>query len=270
VGVPRGALVRHWAKAIGLGLLAAGITLCVFCPRLFTWEALGVPGLEYLPEVNRANFVMQQLDNPWLVVTNIGNSVIMWRLLFPIIWYILGLPSTAFLAVPMIGCWAVLAFATHRIKTITGRWLWAFVGTIVLSGCSWFFISMGWLTYADSWIVLAFVAIVYARSPWSLLVVGILAPRIDERFVIGLPLAILVRTLHPADEPVLATRNPMEWIACLPGVIVYVGIRLWALATRDHTSASFLAANLDAAHAIGVPAARYALGPGLPRCSNSS
>jgi hypothetical protein len=119
---------------------------------------------------------------------------------------------------------------------------------------------MGWLTYADSWIVLAFVAIVYARSPWSLLAVGILAPWIDERFVIGLPLAIFVRTLHPAGEPLLATRNPMEWIACLPGVIVYVGIRLWALATRDHTSATFLTANLDRVHEIGVPAVRYALG----------
>ena len=204
-----------------------------------------MPGLEYLPEVNRANFVMQQLSNPWLVVTNVGNVVIMWRLLFPIIWYILGLPSTAFLAVPMIGCWAVLAFATHRIKIVTGRWLWAFVGAIVLSGCSWFFISMGWLTYADSWIVLAFVAIAYARSPWCLLVVGILAPWIDERFVIGLPLAILVRILHPVNEPGLATRNPMESMACFPGVIFYVGIRLWALVTRDHTSASFLTVNLD-------------------------
>ena len=260
VGAHRGALIRDWTKAIGLGLLAAGITLCFFCPRLFAWEALDVPGLEYLPEVNRANFVMQQLSNPWLVVTNVGNVVIMWRLLFPIIWYILGLPSTAFLAVPMIGCWAVLAFATHRIKIVTGRWLWAFVGAIVLSGCSWFFISMGWLTYADSWIVLAFVAIAYARSPWCLLVVGILAPWIDERFVIGLPLAILVRILHPVNEPGLATRNPMESMACFPGVIFYVGIRLWALVMRDHTSASFLTVNLDPAHAIGVPATRYALG----------
>ena len=133
-------------------------------------------------------------------------------------------------------------------------------GALVLSGSSWFFISTGWLTYTDSWIVFAFLAIVYARSPWSLLIVGALAPWIDERFVIGLPLAIFVRTVRPADEPVFATRNHMEWIACLPGVIIYVGIRLWALATRDHTSASFLTANLDATHAIGVPAARYALG----------
>jgi hypothetical protein len=52
---------------------------------------------------------------------------------------------------------------------------------------------MGWVGYYDSLLALGLLAVAFAQSRWIVLAACVLAPWIDERFVIGLPLALAVR-----------------------------------------------------------------------------
>lgn len=80
---------------------------------------------------------------------------------------------------------------------------------------------MGLLGYYDSWLALALLAVAFSRHRWVVLLACLLAPWIDERFVIGFPLALCVRRVIPQD----AGLPRWQWLrreALWPTVLVVI------------------------------------------------
>src|SRR5690348_15598701 len=96
---PRFALLAWLGRLAGIRLVvtaAIGATLIsayFFFPRYWLWRALGVPLGDLIaiqPELHRAFFTLQQLENPWQPIDSVVNRVIEWRLCFPLIGHYLG------------------------------------------------------------------------------------------------------------------------------------------------------------------------------------
>jgi hypothetical protein len=190
--------IGYVAQLACVGLAACAVSCLRFCPQFVLWRGLGIgsePFIEW-PELHRAIFALQQLNHPLVRITNPGNIVLQWRLLFPVIGHALYLPPTLYLALPHIGCVVVTAYTAHLMLREGANWLAAFFAATLLATGSWFFVSTGWLGYSDSWYLLGLLAAAF--SPWrtTLALTCLLEPFIDERFVLTLPLVYVIRQIH--------------------------------------------------------------------------
>jgi tetratricopeptide (TPR) repeat protein len=111
-------------------------------------------------------------------------------------------------------------------------WRLAWGGAIVLGATGWFFVSTGWLGYFDSWLVVSLIVASQCRPRWFLWLACILAPWIDERFIIGLPLIFALRYLKSLSANTRAAENPVHdelqtlRVAAMLAAI-FVATRLW-------------------------------------------
>jgi len=239
--------------------MAAGavlVLLTVFSPRWNIFAAWSrVPEFTAWIEVRRAATLVQQLEHPLAPIADPIHRVLRWRLLFPVVGHALHLPPAAVLALPLIGAWLALAWMGAIVRRAGYPALATFGVMLVLGSAGWFFASTGWLAYFDSWLLLALLAA--SRGPaWSVWLACLLAPWVDERFVIGLPLALLVRNaawLAPT-APAGAVRPPLAagtWpaIALTAG---FVALRVWLAGRAGSPSlGGYLGA--QQAFAVGVP-----------------
>ena len=200
---------RHEATiSLALAVVAASLAILIFAPRFVYWHGVserpGSPGagLVISTETYRAFDSLRQLRDPWALVVDpvtqvddLVNRVIVWRLLFPLAWHYLNLPAWLYLAMPHMGCvlalWIVAWLTYQRLRDWPQTWM----TTALFATLPWFFVSTGWLTYFDSWIVLASVVVAFVPSRWALGSACLLTPWIDERFVVALPVAVAVRAI---------------------------------------------------------------------------
>ncbi len=187
---------RHARLALlALALAAGGLVLVVFTPRFVTWRSMLLPQRMPFPEVHRAYDTRFQLQDPWAPADTASNAVIAWRLLFPLIWHYLHLPYWSYLVVPFIGCVLVLWLTASILQQRLQDRAQTFMATALFAALPWYFVSTGWLSYFDSWLVLGLLIVSFAPSlPW-VGAVCLLTPWIDERFVFALPIAVAVRAL---------------------------------------------------------------------------
>ena len=214
-------------SALGAGALAA----IFFAPRFWLWCALGVPLKELAeiqPELHRASFALQQLADPWMRIDDATNRVIEWRLLFPLIGHYLQLPHWLYLALPHAGCLLALAAISSIAWKATRDATATVCSALIAATASWFFVSTGWLAYFDSWLILALVLASFARKRWVLFAVALLAPWVDERFILALPICAVVRAgvRHDAGETHGAWWRDV--LTLLAGLAPYVAVRLGA------------------------------------------
>ena len=132
----------------------------------------------------------------------------------------------------------------------TGR---AALAASALSGTtSWFFVSTGWLAYFDSWCVLGMLVAAFGRSKVATGLACLLTPWVDERFVLTLPLVVVVRGICAS---VINGKSSARFLSeglrcCLPWRLF--AIRLIALATtQDEASAAHLRDHLASIHNLG-------------------
>lgn len=208
-------------------VLAAALTLFFFCPRFSEWQALYLPAGANFPETSRAIDTLRQLQDPWTPIESRSNRVIQWRLLFPVVGHFLRLPPALFLALPHIGCLAALALLVHVACRELGSRLAAFFTAVLSAGCAWFFVSTGWLSYNDSWIVLGLVTVAFIRSRYALFAAALLCPWIDERFLLTLPVCLYLRTCVGAEAHSAQSTLRDLGVAIL-GTGPYVLVRLFA------------------------------------------
>ena len=227
-------------------VLAFIVVIYFFCPRFTLWKGLGLdtPISYSNPEVNRALATLKKTDTPFAFVTYPGkeNHTINWRLLFPLLGHYLHLPRFVFLALPHLGCLMVFGFIAHLACKSTGRRLLSF-GTVILMGTtSWFFVSTGWLAYFDSWYLLGLLLASFAISRRALFISCFLAPWVDERFVITLPLSILIRVIYLRWLGLEKVRQYIQDILIIiAGVAPYALIRLFlVLGGQDPYSAGYV------------------------------
>lgn len=194
-----------------------------------------------LPEFGRWSSTLPQLDDPFVEVPSTTNKVIEWRLLFPIVAYVTGMPEWLYLLLPALGSVLCLTWIGHVVlRESADRWLALLAMALAATG-SWHFVSLGWLAYFDSWYMLAAMMVAFSRSRWLVLAAVLLGPWVDERLILALPLCLAVRTIHFRDwQP---ERRQAFVAVCLPAVLLaflYVMIRIAALGSGDAHSSSMI------------------------------
>ena len=215
-------------------VMAFVLTIACFAPRFIYWSWIDLDSSEHhAAEFNRAIDTLRQLERPFVPITNPTNSVINWRLLFPFLGHVLHLPRWAFLALPSLGCLLVLGYVAHLVRREGGtRWS-AILATALSATTSWFFVSTGWLAYFDSWYVLGLLVATFSRSPYAAAAACLLSPWVDERFVLALPLVVLVRGISAGMlEGGISKRFRSEGMLFFALMVPYCSLRLIALASR--------------------------------------
>ena len=212
-------------------LAAAVAFLLVFyfqSPRFVLWQGLEIAAARSNPEVNRAHDTLNLIASPFSPVPNSSNTIIQWRLLFPLLGHYLHFPRWLNLTVPFIGAFACAAAIAHFITRKTGDRLIGFGAAVAGSAASWFFVSTGWLCYYDAWYVAGLLSVAFSPSRRLLVLCGLLVPWIDERFVLGLPVAVLCRWALQAESPVRARWREVAALGCalLPWMLIRSGIVL--------------------------------------------
>jgi hypothetical protein len=192
----------------------------VFAPRFVCWRGLLVSQRLPFPEVHRAYDTLLMLQDPWVPPDTPSNAVICWRLLFPLAWYWLKLPVWLFLVMPLLGCVLALWLATWLTHQRLGNWQQTSMAVMLFAALPWFFVSTGWLTYFDSWLVLGLLVVGFTRSRVALAVTCLVTPWIDERFVLALPVTLAVRSIA------LRTVEERQWRAMWLDLAVVVAASL--------------------------------------------
>jgi hypothetical protein len=231
-------------------LAAFALVIVFFAPRFEHWPWLDLdPAEHHPPEFNRAIDTLRQLDNPFVAITNPTNRVINWRLLFPILGHYLHLPRLVFLGFPTAGCLIVLGYVAHLVLRESGTWRSALAASALTGTTSWFFVSTGWLGYFDSWYVLGLLVTAFGRSNIVSGLACLLAPWVDERFVLALPLVVVVKgSAARGSEGGSFMRFLSDGLRFFALVSPYCAIRLVVLAAGiDKGSAAHLLAGLASA-----------------------
>lgn len=256
---------RRLVYAFGLVLIASLLAVGIqarFAPRWVCWRALGVADQHYLPEVHRAVDTLVQIRKPFGSEIRPNNQVIRWRLAFPLVAWALRLPDRVFLALPHLGCILVFAFVLHAIRRWSSDTIAATLAAGIVGTCSWFFVSTAWLTYFDSWLLLGLLVVAVSPSRTALIAACALTPWVDERFLIGLPVALVARTIlvHTSerDQPWTRRCRDAGWAAAI--IAPYVILRVARLATGDAGSSSYLTQHVSLDRLAEVPPERYLAG----------
>ena len=233
---------QRWILA-ALALTAMLVILWFFSPRYVLWPTVKLPAFNTYPDTNRAYFTLLQLADPFLKIDHLGNQVIEWRLLFPLIFHHLHLPAGLFLALPWIGCLLALWYAAALLWRRTQDHVLTSAGVVVLGTMSWFFTSTGWLTYFDSWFVLAGLIIAFSASPWLVMLAAALTPWIDERIVFMLPICLAARAVICWNDSGRIWPDRKEWrvvSAAVAPIVAYALVRLAATIWFDDGSRTYV------------------------------
>lgn len=179
----------------------------------------------------RGLHVARQAVDPGTEIEDPNHKIIRWRLLMPYAGHYLSLPLWMLFGLAHLGCLIlVIAFVAlgTSASTATDRAALDAVCFGVIAGSSApFFASMGWLGYYDSLLAVGLLAVAFTERKWLVLAACLLTPWLDERFVIGLPLALWVRRVR--SEP--AGQSDWDWFkeqAALPLLVasLYSVVRL--------------------------------------------
>jgi hypothetical protein len=158
--------------------------------------------------------------------------VMLWRLLPPLVCHALNLSGNAPLAVPWLGVLAATAYVAILLRRRLDDWRFVAGGTLLFTTTSAVLVPVGWLGINDAWVWIGLLAIAFGRAKWAIAAASLLCPWIDERFVIGLPLAWIVRCLD-RDAP-LFSRAAWQLLWLLP----YIFLRAALAGIRGGNDAS--------------------------------
>jgi Holliday junction resolvase-like predicted endonuclease len=253
---PASSSVIYVAQLTGLGLAACAVSCLFFFPRIGLWRGLsaGVSPFIDVPEVNRAVYALQQLAHPWSKIRNSSNVVLQWRLFFPILGHALSMPPWLYLSLPHVGCVVVAGYAAHLMRRRGAGWWTAFFAATLLATGSWFFVATGWLGYTDSWTLLGMLAVAF--SPWrtTIAITCLLEPFIDERFVMALPLAYVIRQIDLERVDRQGVGAALLDAALMAGPsIAYILVRMWMIRSEDTGSILYVQQRLGELRNAATP-----------------
>ena len=246
----------RWQWTVAATALAFTMGIGLFCPRYVLWRGLDLPPALHHPEINRAHFALQQIEDPFAPIASESNRAMRWRLFFPILAHYTGLKPTVFFALPFIGCLLALSLITHVVLRETASAALALLSTVLAATTSWFFVATGWLAYFDGWYILGLVAVCAVRGRGVLVASCLIVAWIDERFVVALPLALALRAA-------LLDWRYREAVLALALVAPYILFRaVMVIAAQDENSATHVKDHL-AVFSLGNEALLSGLWHGL-------
>ncbi len=185
---------NRWPLAASV-LGALVLSLLFFSPRLWLMQDV-VPG-SY--QWSRALTFLRQCEAP--LRTDVEPAML-WRLLPPLIAHGLHLPGKVPLLLPWLGVLAATGYAAVLLQRRCADHLFVFGGTLLFATTSAVLVPVGWLGLNDGWVWLGLLVVAFGRHPWTAALACLLCPWVDERFIIGFPLAWLVARMD-RNEPIL-------------------------------------------------------------------
>jgi len=195
--------------AIALGCLLASVLF--FSPHLWLMRHY-VPGSF---EWDRAHTFLLQCAQP---LRQDIETAMRWRLLPPLVCRGLGLKGNAPLVAPWSGAFAATAYVAELFRRRRPDTRFIVGGTLLFVSTSAILVPTGWLGMNDAWVWLGLLAVAFGRSAWALPVACLLCPWIDERFLLGLPLAWCVRCLDRSTP--LWTPGARGFLALAPYAVL--------------------------------------------------
>lgn len=203
---------------IAAACLALSVTF--FAPRLWLMRY-------YMPgtfQWDRGHTFLLQCAEP---LRRDIEAAMQWRLLPPLVAHALHLPGSTPFALPWLGIVAATAYVAVLCRRRLDDWRFIAGGTLLFATTSAVLAPVGWLGLNDAWVWFGLLAAAFGRARWALPAACLLCPWIDERFVIGFPLAWLAGR-HEQDLG-------WSWAAAVRAglwLLPYAALRLW-LQSRD-------------------------------------
>lgn len=233
-----------------------GLLIVCFSPSWGAFQLWArVPELSGMIETRRAASVLAQIEHPGAPVADELHRAIQWRLLFPLVGRVLQLPPPVFFGLAHAGCLLVLGYVISRLRRDGYSWADAALAACSLGAASWFFTATGWLGYFDSWLALGLLLLAFAERREFGWLACVLAPWIDERFVLAAPLALLCRWAAAPEK-----FDPRRDVGIPTALLsAFVAIRLGVLGSRSAPGAT-VAGYLSTRDYLSAPLSRIALG----------
>jgi len=210
--------------------LTLGLSLFFFAPRLQVLVQEAPGSFEWARGLDFA----RQCEQPFDLAAH--DPALRWRLLPAALCHLAGLRGHAVFLFPWIGLVLLLAQISGTLADRSGDRVLALFGACLVGTTSGVWTVTTWLGINDAWYLSALIAVVYTRSPVVLVLAGFGGPWVDERFLLGLPLAVLLRYSFPPGAG-----RKVGIVAPMAGAALYLGIRvLVSVAFRDATSHDFV------------------------------
>lgn len=151
-------------------------------------------------EWSRALGYLRQCEAPF---TRDVEPALHWRLLPPLVAHSLGLEGRWAFLLPWAGIVAFMSYAAVLLRRALDDWRWILGGLLVVGSTSAVLVPLHWLGINDAWIWLALLVVAFSPSSPSIALACLLAPWVDERFLLAFPLAWACGRAH-AGEPVFS------------------------------------------------------------------
>jgi hypothetical protein len=184
-----------------------------------------------------------QCANPWRTDVE---PALRARLLLPLIAHAVGLKGYSVFAIGWAG---IIVLVLQTLRWTEGAMhsrLAAIAFAICMGTTSVVMVPMHWLGINDAWVWLGLLAVVFARASWAVPLACLLCPWVDERFVIGLPLAVWARARLDGSSFWKRMLIAVAWL--VPFFVLRVFMHV---TTDDGTSGQFLAAALRDISMVG-------------------
>jgi hypothetical protein len=200
--------------AIATGALA--VSLFFHSPHLWLMFGPPAPGS---PVWARGLQFMLQCEHPFR--TDLHDAGLVWRLAPAVLGYALHLRGPAALAIPWAGLLVMLWLSARLAWRLTGDLRAAALCTTLIGTTAATLAVTGWLGINDAWYASALLVVAGLPQVGWLAAACLIGPWIDERFVLGLPLACHVHTM-------LHGRARLGRLLGLAGasLAIYLGVRL--------------------------------------------
>ncbi len=149
-------------------------------------------------EWSRGNTFLQQCADP---LRRDIEPAMAWRLLPPFVAHVLHLPGYTPFVIPWAGILANVIYVSVLLRRGLNDYRFVLGGTVLFATTSAVLVPVGWLGMNDSWVWLGLLAVSFGKSRWAVPLSCLLCPWIDERFIIGFPVAWLLARFD-RNEPV--------------------------------------------------------------------
>ena len=159
----------------------------------------------------------------------------LWRLLPPLLAHALHLPGMTPLVLPWLGLLAAACYVATLLRRRLNDARFVFGGTLLFATTSAVLVPVSWLGMNDPWVWLGLLAVAFGRAAWAAPLACLLCPWIDERFIIGFPLAWLIARLDRGEH--LFGRPVLTALWLLPYAAVRLTLARHDPATSEITSA---------------------------------
>jgi hypothetical protein len=199
--------------------IAACVIVCLaaslffFAPRLWLMRK-NAPGTY---QWDRARTYLKQVEDPF---RRDVEPAMLWRLLPPLVAKAAGLRGNAALVLPWLGILAATGYVAVLCRRRLDHVRFVYGGTLLFTTSSAVLAPAHWLGLNDAWVWLGLLAVAFGRARWALPIACLFTPWIDERFIIGLPLALVVRALDRGERIGAQRVAPLLWL--LPYALVRV------------------------------------------------